>query len=113
MESNGLLHLMKELFWSSEGKILLDIIFIDDHTTMKKVVSYPYHLPRGKMNKGGMLPKEIALPTWFCDPNHRSKCVGGMVFELVSKNKELTKLDALRLKKYYQYFIKQNRSKGI
>ena len=113
MESTGLLHMIKQLYWNSNGKILLGTIIIDDDTTMKKVISHPYTLPRGRINKGGLLPVQIIIPVWFCDPNHRSKCVGNMVFELVSKTKELTKLDALRLKKYYQYYIKQNRSKGF
>ena len=113
MESTGLLHLIKEFYWNSNGKIVLGTIIIDDDTTMKKVISHPYTLPRGQINKGGLLPVQIIIPVWFCDPNYRSKCVGNMVFELVSRTKELTKLDALRLKKYYQYYIKQNRGKGL
>ena len=113
MESSGLLYLVKEIFWKSNGEIIFGRFIIDDDTTMKKVMSHPYCLPRGKVYKGGILPKQIPVPEWFCDPNHRSKCVGKMVFDLVAKNKGINKLDALCLKKYYQYFIKQNRSKGL
>ena len=99
MESTGLLHLIKMIYWESNGKLVLGTIIIDNDTTMKKVVSHPFTLPRGKANKGGILPIQKFIPLWFCDPNHRSKCVGSMVFELVSKTKELTKLDALQFKK--------------
>ena len=60
-----------------------------------------------------MLPSEISVPKWFSDPNYRDKYVGSMELELVTENKEMNKLDALHLKKYYQYFIKQNRNKGL
>ena len=113
MESTGLLYLIKDIFWRSRGKIMLGTIVIDDDTCMRKVMSHPFTLPRGRKNKGGMLPRQINVPNWFYDPNHRAKCVGGMVFDLVSKHKTMNKLDALRLKKYYQYYIKQNRTKGI
>ena len=80
---------------------------------MKKVMTHPCKLPRGKKNVGGRLPIQIPVPSWFADPNHRSKCVGNVMFELVKEIKEMTKLDALRIKKYFSYFIKQNRALGI
>ena len=113
MESSGLLHTVKEIFCESRGKILLSWIVIDDDTAMKKVLTHPSTLSRGKVNQGGILPQQIDVPTWFSDPNHRAKCVGGMVFDLISSTKSMHKLDALRLKKYYSYFIKQNRMRGL
>ena len=92
---------------------MLRTIVIDDDTAMKQVLSHSWTLPRGRVNKGGILPAQIHLPCWFVDPNHRGKCVGNMVFDLVSKHKHINKLDALHLKKYYQYYIKQNRHKGM
>ena len=92
---------------------MLGTIVIDDDTCMVNIMSHPYTLPRGRKNIGGILPKQIEVPQWFCDPNYSAKCVGGMVFELVSKNKTMSKLDALRFKKQYQYYIKQNINKGI
>ena len=79
---------------------------------MKKTLTHPFTLPRGEVIQGGILPLQIPVPTWFSDPNHRAKCVGGMVFDLVSSTKSMHKLDALRLKKYYSYFIKKNRMKS-
>ena len=56
---------------------------------------------------------QTPMPDWFCDPSHCAKYIGGMVFDLVSSNEFMNKLDALHLKKYDLYFINQNRSKGL
>ena len=77
------------------------------------MMTHIFILPRGKKNQGGVLLSEIYVHKWFSNPNHRAKCVGGMMFELVTENKEMNKLDALRLKKYHQYFIKQNWNKDL
>ena len=102
MESLGLLYLVKYVFWKSKGKLLVGTIVIDDDTSMKKVVSRGWTLPRGHVNKGGVLPSQNAVPSWFADINYRAKCVVNMVYGLVLIYKELNKLDALRLKNYYQ-----------
>ena len=47
---------------------------------------------------------------WFDDPTHRAKYVAGIFFEMTksgSKETKTSNLDALRMKKYYSYFIKQ------
>lgn len=71
----------------------------------------PQTRPTGIKNIGGRLSKNIPEPKWFADPTYKDKCVAGAFFDLVKANKKMTKLDALRLKKYYSYFIKQNRTK--
>ena len=63
--------------------------------------------PTSNQNIGGYLPKEIPIPK-FSDPNHRTKCISGVLFELVKSVKSMKKLDALILKKYYSYYIKMN-----
>ena len=41
MESCGLLYLAKNIFLKTKGKVLLGTIFIDDDTSIKKVIQYP------------------------------------------------------------------------
>ena len=58
----------------------------------------------------------MPVPTWFADPTHRAKCVAGAFFEMTKgpiSSTRATKLDALRMKKYYSYFIKQNCKKDL
>ena len=116
MESDGLLLLMKQLKERYNGDIWLEYVITDDDTKMKKYISHPKYRPRGKTNIGGSLPLDIPEPKWYADPTHRAKCVAGSFFELCKGKKSdirATKLDAFRMKKYYSYFIKQNRSKGL
>ena len=83
---------------------------------MKKYITHPHYKPRGWKNHGGSLPLDIPVPQWFADPTHRAKCVAGSFFEMTKGAKSdtrATKIDALRMKKYYSYFIKQNSSKKI
>ena len=116
MESDGILLLMIQLQKKYNDEIYLDYIITDDDTKMKKYLTHPKYLPRGKKNIGGSLPIEIPQPNWYADPTHRAKCVAGSFFELCKGKKSdirANKLDAFRMKKYYSYYIKQNRGKGI
>ena len=113
MEANGLVLLAKKMHKKYDGKMYLHTIICDDDSKMRKVMQHPYTKPNGKVNQGGDLPMEIPVPEWFADPNHRAKSVGNVMFELVKTNKEMTKLDALRIKKYYSFYVKQNRGEGI
>ena len=113
MESDGMLYLMKRLHTVMKGKIFYEYIVSNDDNKMKKYLTHPEKRPTGKKNIGGRLPKQIPVPKWFADPTHRAKCVAGAFFYLIKCNKKMTKLDALRLKKYYSYFIKQNRHKTL
>ena len=79
---------------------------------MITVVSYPKLLDNGKMS-AGRLDKTVPEPKWLADPTHRTKCVAKPIYALAAANKSkshVTKLDAMRIKKYYAYFIKQSRS---
>ena len=58
----------------------------------------------------------IREPNFFADPTHPAKCVAGVFFDMTKEGPMETrasKLDALRMKKYYSYFIRQNRTKSI
>ena len=88
-----------------EGSIFYEYIVSDDDTTMKKYLTHPDKRPTGAVNIGGRLPKEIPVPKWFADPTHRAKCVAGKFFKYNATNSKMTKLDCLRLKNYYSYYI--------
>ncbi len=116
MESEGLLLLTKKLRDKTNGEIYLDYVITDEDTKMKKYISHPEYKARGWKNRGGSLPLDIPVPNWFADPTHRAKCVAGAFFEMTKgpqSDTRSTKLDALRMKKYYSYFIKQNCKKDI
>ena len=116
MESDGLLVIFNELQRKYKGKYFYDTVVTDDDTKLKKYMTHPRYLPRGWKNHGGNLPIGIREPKWFADPTHRAKCVAGAFFEMTkgpATEIRATKLDALRMKKYYSYFIKQNRTKDI
>ena len=83
---------------------------------MKKIITRSAYKPRGWKNHGGPLPRNIPEPKWFTDPTHRAKCVAGDFFEMTKgpiSATRATTLDALRMKKYYSYFIRQNFKKDI
>ena len=88
-----------------KGKIYYEYIVSDGDNKIKNCLTHPEKRPTGKKNIGGRLPAEIPVPKWFADPTHRAKCVAGAFFDLVKVHKKMTKLDALRLKKYYSYYI--------
>ena len=61
------------------------------------------------------MPDNIPEPNWYANPKHRAECAAGNFFGLTKGKKTETrayKIDAFRIKKYYTYYIKQNRSKG-
>ena len=113
MESDGMLWLMKRLHTMAAGSVFYEYIVSDDDTTMKKYLTHPAKRPTGVVNIGGRLPKEIPVPKWFADPTHRAKCVAGKFFQYNKTEKNMSKLDCLRLKKYYSYYIKSNRTKSV
>ena len=116
MESDGLLLLILELEKKMKGRIYYETIVTDDDTKLKKYIKHTAYKPRGFKNIGGVLPSNIPEPKWFADPTHRAKCVAGAFFEMTKGAKSSTrcmKIDALRMKKYYSYYIKQNRTKDL
>ena len=76
---------------------------------MMKHLIHPVIRPINKTTLGDYLPKEINVPQWFIDLIYRTKCIICTFFEIVKSIKSMKKLDALRLKKYYSYYIKMNR----
>lgn len=113
MESDGLLLISKKIEKEYAGSVYLDYIITDDDSTMKKYLTHPKKRPNGNVNIGGRLPLSIPEPKWFADPSHRTKCVRNMFYGLVATHKDMKPFYAMRLKKYFGYYLHQNRSKSI
>ena len=65
----------------------------------------------------GKLDEEILDPSFLADPSHIVKVVAKHIFSIVKEIRAqrcgCTKADALRIKKYWWYMIKNNREKKI
>ena len=77
----------------------------DDDTSTRKNLTHPMTRPTGKTYIGGYLSKEILVLHYFANSTHRDRYAAGAFFELVKSVKSMKKLDALRLKYYYSYYI--------
>ena len=77
---------------------------------MRALLKHPGNHKRGK------LYPEIPEPSWLADPSHRTKGVIKYIFALAALPKiksTCTKIDAVRVKKYFGYMIKTNRDRTI
>ena len=71
---------------------------------------------KGVKSHGESLPNDNNTPKYFADPTHRAKYLAGTFVEMTKGAKSVTKadkLDALRMKKYYSYFVEQNCKKDM
>lgn len=110
MESDEVLSLYKRLFLDSNRKITLRNIVSDDDSIVRVLLKCSCNNPRGR------LKTEIPKPNWLADFLHRTKVVAKHIFALTALPKiesSCTKIDANRLKKYFRYMIKTNRSNII
>ena len=110
MESDAALLLHEAIFYDSKKKIALRSIVSDDDSTMRTLLKNPGNHKRGKWNP------EIPEPSWLAAPSHRIKVVAKYIFALAALPKSkstCTKLDAVRLKKYFGYMNKTNREGTI
>ena len=110
MKSDAALNLYENLFYDSKKKFVLKSIVSDDDSTMRALLKHPKNHKRGKLNP------EIPEPTWLADPSHRTKVVAKYIFALATLPKSkstCTKIDAIRVKKYFGYMLKTNRDRTI
>ena len=130
MESDAALELTIRMY--EEQHVFVEKIVADDDSTMKANVrhsyeekekkkglfplwSWPCTTEGQKKTSTGMLPLHIPEPGWLADPTHRTKVVGKRFFDMLKRGKRysnITKADCLRIKKYYGYFLKQNRNRS-
>ena len=110
MESDAALHLYKRLLQDNDKKVVLKAIVADDDSSMRALLRHPHNNPKGK------LPLEMPEPEWLADPSHRTKVVAKAFYALAYLPKSqstCTKVDAMRLKRYFGYMIKANRMNEI
>ena len=135
MEAHAALELTKEA--KIRRGFIVGCIVADDDSSMKALVRHSYterqandpnyKWPRlrpkkpgtlgSKLRDTGKLPLEVPEPTWLADPTHRTKVVASRFFGLKSKGKKescgIGAADCLRLKLYWGFMVKQNRTKTL
>ena len=96
---------------------IIDVIVIDN-STMRAVLKHPSIGVRGQViqTSKGKLDVQIPEPSFLADTSHSIKVVAKHIFYIVNYSKAqsygCTRADALRLKKYWGYMIKNNREKN-
>ena len=117
MEASAILKMVEDAFLNRFFTI--DVIVSDDDSTMRAVLKHPYICFRGQVLKSpkGKLHTEIPEPSFLADPSHCVKVVVKHIFSIVNESRDLrcgcTKSDALQIKKYWGYMIKNNREKQL
>ena len=96
---------VKEIF---NGLVYINELVTDDDSTMRA------HLKN--ISNGGKLPYIINEPQFLADPSHRVKVMCKPLFAMVTESKDPDKckrVDAIRIKRYTSYYIRQNRTKPL
>jgi len=110
MEADAALTLYKDIYNKSGKRIHLQAVVADDDSSMRALLKHRCNNPKGR------LPEDMNEPDWLADPSHRTKVVAKPIYHLASLSNKIsicTKLDAMRIKKYFGYMIKTNRTKSI
>ena len=110
MEADSALDLVTQIYDDYKSSVYVGRICSDDDSSMRAMLKHASN------NKSGKLRDDIPEPSWLADPTHRCKCVAKGIYALATKAKassHVTKCDAMRIKKYYSYFIKKNRDKSF
>ena len=110
MEADAALALITKLDEDTKSSVYVEALVTDDDASTRAILTHP--TVRGK----GKLPAHIPQPRFLADPSHRTKVVAKAIFVLAHLPKSQSKcsnVDALRIKKYYGYMIKQARNLTI
>ena len=100
MEADAALTLYKDIYHKSDKKIYLKTVVADDDSSMRALLKHRCNNPKGR------LPEEMNEPDWLADPSHRTKVVAKPIYQLTALSNKIsicTKLDAMRIKKYFGY----------
>ena len=106
MEAYGALSLVKKIYNKTKGEVFVEAMVLDDDASVRSILTHE------SVNPKGQLPEEIPQPIFLADPSHRTKVVAKAIFVLAHLPKSIstcTNIDALRIKKYYGYMLKQSR----
>lgn len=108
MEADTALEMVCKIHKFFGGSVYIKEIVADDDSTMRSLLKH-----KSKENKDGNLPKDIHEPKWLANLTHHCKVVAKEIYTLAKQAKALSlvmKLEAIRIKKYYGYCIKQTRN---
>ena len=96
---------------------IICVVLGDNNSTTRAVIKHPSKGAQGQVLKSskGKVDKKISVPYFLADPSYRLKVVVKKIFSIVNNGKSqqcgCTTADALRLKKYCRYMIKNNINK--
>ena len=116
MEASAIFKMVEDAFYNRF--FIVDIIVSDKDSTIQAVLKHPLIGVRGQVLKisKGKLYEEIPGPSFLSDPSHRVKVVPKHIFSIVNESRAhqggCTKADSLRIKKAWEYMIKNNRDEN-
>ena len=116
MENSAILKMLEDAF--NNRFFTIDTIVSNNDSTMRAVLKHPSKGARGQVIKSSKwkLHTEIPETSFLADPSHRVKVVAKHIFSIVNKSRDMrcgcTNADALWLKTYWWYMIKNNREKN-
>ena len=107
MEADAALEAYEDLYEMSEGTVVIGCIVADDDSSMKSFLKHqsPSH-PKGH------LPERLPEPIFLADPTHRTRVIAKYFYALAAlsnSESECTKVDALRIKRWFGYMLKMYR----
>ena len=108
MEARCCCTLLEEVCRKFDGIVTVGCLVTDDDSTLRS------HCKTS--GEGGKLAETTPTPRFLTDPGHRIKVIGKALFGLVTKTKnidEVRTVDVLRLKKYFSFYISQNKHKSF
>ena len=115
MEAYAILKMVEDALFNLF--FIIYVIVSDDDSTMRYILKHPSIGVIGQVLKSSKvkLDEEIPEPSFLVNPSHLMKVVAKHIVSIVKKIRAqqcgCTKADALRLKKYWGYIIKNNREK--
>ena len=109
MEASEIMKMVENEFYNRF--FIIDVIFSDDHITLKDVLNHPYKGAQGQVlnSSKGNLDEEEPEPYFLVDPYDHVNVVAKHIFSIINKSRAqrcgCTKEYALRLKKDWGYTI--------
>ena len=111
MEASAILNMVEDAFYNRF--LIIHVTVSDDDSTIQAVLKNPSKGSRGQVLKSSKekLHEDIPEPSFLADSSHRVKVVAKHIFSIVKESRDLqcgcTKVDALRIKKYWGVHIKK------
>ena len=116
MEAGAILKMAEDAF---HHHCFIIGVIVNDDITIQAVLKHPSkgYQGQGLKSSKGKHDEEITEPSFLVYPSHRVKVVAKHIFSIVNESRAqrcgCTKADALGIKKYWGYTIKNNRGKQL